>query len=215
MKHLKNSLTVILLLVSFSSFAQSGNPKLEEALKKGLALMNAARVQEDFHKSANYFERIAQVETKAWMPLYYAAYSNLVAGLENLDKNTRDNLWDKGLAEIEQANILSPDNSEIYALKGYLEYMKLSIDPQSRLKYMGQSAASLAQAKKINPDNPRIYLITGQNTLYTPDAFGGGKAKAKPILELAAAKFAIFKADNPLMPDWGAERVKVLLAQCN
>jgi hypothetical protein len=215
MKNLKNTLTVFLLVFSVNAFSQSNNPKLEQALTKGIDLIAAAKGSEDFLKSANYFERIAQVETKAWIPHYYAAYSSLMAGVENTDRNIKDQLWDKGLVEIEQADKLSPENSEIFALKGYLEYMKLSIDPQSRLQYMGQSAASLAQAKKLNPENPRIYLVSGQNTFYTPEAFGGGKKNAKPLLEAAAAKFAIFKTDSPLMPNWGEDRLKFLLAQCN
>jgi hypothetical protein len=166
MKILRNTLTVFLLVIGFNAFSQSNNPKLEQALTKGLDMIKAAKGSEDFLKSANYFERIAQVETKAWMPQYYAAYSNLIAGVEDPDNKLKDQLWDKGLLEIEQADRLSPENSEIYALKGYLEYMKLSIDPQSRLTYMGQSAASLAQAKRLNPENPRIYLISGQNTFW-------------------------------------------------
>lgn len=215
MKNLKNILVLLLLTCSVNSFAQNSNPKLDEAIKKGLEMIIKSKGSEDFIKSANHFERIAQVETKAWLPQYYAAYSNMIAGIETEDKATKDKLWDKGLQQVEQANTLSPENDEIYALKGYLEYMKLSIDPQSRLNYMGESAASLEHAKKINPDNPRVYLISGQNKFYTPEAFGGGKTNAKPILETAAAKFTIFNATNPLMPDWGSERVKVLLAQCN
>jgi hypothetical protein len=92
--------------------------------------------------------------------------------------------------------------------------MKMSIDPQARLSLMAESSASLGKAKALNPDNPRIYLINGQNIFYTPEAFGGGKAKAKPILENAVAKFAIFKAATDLDPIWGAERAKTLLAQC-
>jgi hypothetical protein len=215
MKILKNTLALFLLIFSLNSAAQTNNPKLDEAIKKGLGMIAASKDPEAFIKSGNYFERISLVETEAWLPPYYAAYSHLIAGIQTEDKNIKDKLWDKALLEVEQANNLSPENSEIYALKGYLEYMKLSIDPQSRLSYMGQSASSLAHAKKIDPENPRIYLINGQNKFYTPEAFGGGKANAKPILETAVVKFAIFKAVNPLMPDWGSELVTSLLAQCN
>jgi hypothetical protein len=215
MKNLRNILTALLLIAGLNSLAQDPNPKLDGALSKGLEMINASKSSEDLLKSANYFERIAQVETKAWLPQYYAAYANLLAGIETADKDIKDQLFDKGLQEVDQANGLSQENSEIYALKGYVEYMKLSIDPQSRLKYMAASATSLEHAKKINPENPRVYLISGQNKFYTPEAFGGGKMTAKPILDTAAAKFVIFKATSPLMPNWGLERVKVLLSQCN
>lgn len=215
MKNLTKSLTVLLVIFSFNSFAQNSNEKFQTGVKKGLEMLTTAQSSTDFLKMSNYFERIAQAETKEWLPPYYAAYGNLLAGLMISEKAMQDQYFDKALIEIEQAKVLSAENSEIYALKGYIQYMKMSIDPQARLSFMGASATSLGKAKALNPDNPRIYLINGQNTFYTPEAFGGGKAKAKPILENAVAKFAIFKPASEIAPMWGSERAKALLAQCN
>jgi len=208
------SIGLFLLAFSMNSTAQTINLKFQQAIGKGQELLKTAQGAPDFVKSANYFERVAQVETQEWLPTYYAAYSNLIAGLTSTDNAAKDQYWDKALAEVEQAQGVSKDNSELYALKGYLEYMKLSIDPRARLSYMSASAESLGKAKELDPENPRVYLIMGQNTFYTPEAFGGGKLKAKPVLETAAAKFAIFKPANELAPNWGAERVNELLAQC-
>lgn len=214
MKKAIYSIGLFLLACSVNSTAQTTNPKFHQAIMKGQELLKTAQGSQDFVQSANYFERVAQVENKEWLPAYYAAYSNLVAGLMSTDNAAKDQYWDKALIEVEQAGALFKDNSEIYALKGYIQYMKLSIDPRTRLSYMTASAVSLAKAKELNPENPRVYLIMGQNTFYTPETFGGGKAKAKLVLETAAAKFAIFKPENELAPNWGAERVKELLAQC-
>jgi len=215
MKNLKTPIVLLLILFSIHGVAQTSNGKLELAVKKGLDLMSAAQTSDGFLKAANHFERIAQVEVKEWTPSYYAAYNNLVAGLISQDKTLKDQYWDKALLEVDQANAVSPDNSEIYALKGYIQFMKMSVDPQARMSFMGLSAASLGKAKALNPDNPRIYLIIGQDTFYTPEAFGGGKAKAKPLLEEAVAKFATFKAKSAIDPNWGLESAKSLLAQCN
>jgi len=215
MKNLTKSLTLILVVFSLNSFAQTSNEKFQTGIKKGLEMLNTAQSSNDFLKMSNYFERIAQAETKEWLPPYYAAYGNLLAGLMIDDKALQDQYFDKALTEIDQANLLSAENSEIYALKGYIQFMKMSVDPQARLSYMGASATSLGKAKILNPDNPRIYLINGQNTFYTPEAFGGGKIKAKPILENAVAKFTIFKPASENAPMWGAARAKALLAQCN
>lgn len=214
MKNVFKSLTLMLVMISFSSFAQTTHDKFQTGVKKGLEMLKAAQSSDDFLKTSNYFERIAQAETKEWLPPYYAAYSNLTAGLMNKDKALQDQYFDKALLQIEQSNILSADNSEIYALKGYIQFMKMSVDPQSRLSFMGASAASLGKAKTLNPENPRIYLINGQNTFYTPEAYGGGKTKAKPILENAVSKFAIFKPGTEIDPMWGSERAKALLDQC-
>jgi hypothetical protein len=214
MKKVINTIGLFLLLTSMNSFAQTSNEKFQQAVLKGRELLKNAKGPEDFVKSANYFERVAQAESKEWLAPYYAAYSNLVAGLTSTDNAVKDQYWDRALIEVDQAAALSNNNSEIYALKGYIQYMKLSVDPQNRLSFMTESAESLATAKSLNPENPRIYLIMGQNTFYTPEAFGGGKEKAKPILEAAAAKFAIFKPANEIEPNWGAERTSELLAQC-
>lgn len=214
MKNLFKSFILMLVMISFSSFAQTTNDKFQTGVKKGLDLLKTAQSSDDFLKSSNYFERIAQAESKQWLPPYYAAYSNLIAGLMNKDKALQDQYFDKALIQIDQANSLAADNSEIYALKGYIQFMKMSVDPQSRLSFMGAAAASLGKAKVLNPENPRIYLINGQNTFYTPEAFGGGKTKAKPILENAVSKFAIFKPATEIEPMWGAERAKELLDQC-
>lgn len=213
MKNLKTTLTLALIAFGLSTFAQSATEKFQMGMKKGLQMLSISKGTDGFTATANYFERIAQAEAKEWTPYYFAAYSNLIAGLTTTDKATKDQYLDKALAEIHKSDSLSRNNSEIYALKGYVEYIKLSVDPQGRLAMMSASAASLAKAKVLNPENPRIYLISGQNTFYTPEAFGGGKVKAKSILETAAAKFAIFKPATPLEPNWGAEQVKELLAQ--
>jgi len=215
MKNLTTSITLLLIMISLNSFGQANTTKFQTGVKKGLDMLKTAESPADFLKTSNYFERIAQVETKEWLPSYYAAYANLIAGLTSKDKPLQDQYYDKALVQIDQSDALSAENSEIYALKGYIQYMKMSIDPQSRLSFMGMSRSSLGKAQALNPGNPRIYLINGQNTFYTPEAFGGGKTKAKPILENAVAKFAIFKAASEIAPSWGSERAKTLLAQCN
>jgi len=215
MKQLTKSFILMLMFFSLNSFAQNSDGKFQTGVKKGLEILKSSMVSDDFLKVSNYFERIAQAEPKEWLPPYYAAYGELLAGLTISDKALQDQYFDKALLAIDQANNLSAENSEIFALKGYIQFMKMSIDPQARLSFMSAAAASLGKAKALDPDNPRIYLINGQNTFYTPEAFGGGKAKAKPILENAVTKFAIFKPSSTIAPTWGSDRAEELLAQCN
>lgn len=214
MKTLMKSITLLFVLISLNSFAQNAGPKFIQATNSGLELIANAKGAEDYLKAENQFERIAAVETKEWLPSYYAAYCHLYAGYMTADKELKDQYWDKALQEIDKADVLSANNSEIYALRGALQFMKMSVDPRTRMYLMGQSAESLQKAATLNPENPRTDLIRGQNIFYTPEAFGGGKAKAKSLLESAVAKFAIFKPANTIEPNWGAESAKALLAQC-
>jgi len=65
----------------------------------------------------------------------------------------------------------------------------------------------------LNANNPRLYYLQGMSLFNTPEQFGGGKAKAKPVLEKAVA---LFKAEQvkPLHPNWGDKEAINSLAQC-
>jgi hypothetical protein len=60
------------------------------------------------------------------------------------------------------------------------------VDPQSRWSTYGQEGAGyLNKAKQLNPNNPRLYYLEGAGIFGTPEQFGGGKTKAKPVLQKA------------------------------
>jgi hypothetical protein len=209
------SLTIIsIVFILLSSIAFGQSPKYQEAMLKGLSSLANAKTSDEYLTTANSFERIAQIERKDWLPLYYSAYSNLTAGLFSKDNSFKDQYWDKALQQAQKADSLSANNSEIFTLKGHIQFMKATVDPQSRMSFFGTSAASLEKAKALNPDNPRPYLVQGQDTFYTPSAFGGGKKAAKPFLEIAVEKFAKFKTATELSPSWGAKQAQKLLAEC-
>jgi len=188
MKTLK--LTFILLITAFSLKAQTAN-NYTAAMQKGLALIDSAHTAEQFTAAANFFERIAATETKEWLPQYYAGFCNMhVAILGKQANDIKDDLYDKAMAYAEKADALKPANSEVLVLEGYITFMKMSVAPQQRAMTMIPKANGLLEkAIAINPENPRAYLVQGQDTFYTPEAFGGGKAKAKGILLTAAGKY--------------------------
>ncbi|MXV14585.1 hypothetical protein [Hufsiella ginkgonis] len=212
MKTLKFTFTLLMITMAATVFAQGG--KYETAMQKALASLDSAETSAGFIGTANQFERISAVAAKEWLPAYYAAYSNLLAGLVTADNRQKDQLLDKALLEIGQAETLSPDNSEIWTVKGYVQFMKMSIDPMSRMALMSAANTSLEKAKTLDPANPRPWFVQGQNTFYTPEAFGGGKKAAKTMLENAGAKYAAVKTTAALMPAWGEKRCLTLLSQC-
>ena len=78
-----------------------------------------------------------------------------------------------------------------------------------------EATAALENAKKADPTNPRPYMLDGQSVMNTPEAFGGGKANAKPLLQKAVDLFATFKPASELHPSWGKKQAESLLAQCS
>jgi len=208
------TLTIAFFLITLTSFAQAD--KYTIAIQKGITIIDSAKTAENFTDAANYFERIATAEQKEWLPNYYAAFNHLNSALVGTQNSeAKDAIYDKAMVFADKADVLMPNHSEVYALKAYIVFMKMAVSPQARAMTMiPQSAALTEKAIALNPENPRAYLMKGQQLFYTPEAFGGGKAKAKPVLMVAAEKFDNFKAVG-LAPNWGKGRCQGLLKQVN
>ena len=92
---------------------------------------------------------------------------------------------------------------------------QMIVDPQSRWMTYGQEAAgALKKGMELDPNNPRLYYLQAMGIFGTPEQFGGGKEKAKPIFEKAVT---LFKSENskPLYPHWGQQQAEEKLAECS
>ena len=207
-------LTFLLLFIAGNMFAQS-NSKFEKTMVKQIDLLDKAKAGTDFVNAANAFERIANAETKEWLPLYYQAYALVLSSNDEKDNVKKDAVLDKALEIANKADKLSPDNSEIVTLQSWITSMKIGIDPATRGQKLGMEAGMLtAHAIELNPENPRPYFLQGTGLLFTPEQFGGGKAKALPVLEKAIEKFNAFKPANAMIPNWGKEIAQKMLDEC-
>lgn len=212
---MKNHINTVLIFIAISfcgskASAQSG---YDAAMSETLKSFAAAKSPDEFLAVANRFEQIGATAASAWEPLYYAAYSQLITGMIQENPSAKDQFFDKALELAESINKRSPENSEVLALKGYIQFMKMSVDPQNRLDLMAAAEASLEKAIALDPENPRPYFIKGQTTFYTPEFFGGGAKAAKPLLEKAMEKFNTFEPKTAFAPNWGKERAEMLLGQ--
>ena len=207
-------LSLTLIACGFVSLAQ--NAQYEGAMKGLLAKMGGATVPEAYQAVANGFERVANAETKEWLPRYYAAFNFIMQASMTQDKTKVDGILDMADKHLNDAMTVSPNNDEIKCLAAWAKSTRINVDPMSRgMKYGMESAQLLEEAKKINPSNPRIYFMQGQSAFYTPEAFGGGKVKAKALFEKAAELYTTFKVSSELMPNWGAEQTKKMIEECS
>lgn len=210
---MKKLLTLIVAMIAMNAFAQKS--KFELALKSNVDMMDTATTVETWQTITNNVERMAAAEKKEWLAQYYAGYANLLLGLRQADNQSKDSYYDRALSYVDKADSLQPDNSEIYALRGFALSMKIGVDPMNRGMTLGpQSGIYISKAKELDPTNPRPWMLQGQSAMYTPEQYGGGKAKALPLLETAVEKYKNFKLENPVMPHWGEKRTKDVLEQC-
>jgi hypothetical protein len=185
-------------------------------MKKNLSMFDSAKTAQDFQNIAAAFERIGDAEKTQWLPYYYAGLALSTMGWvdQNVDKDANA---EKIKSYCDKAEALTTDNadkSEIAALRNMAATQQMIVDPQTRWQTYGMEAAqALQQGMQENPNNPRLYYLQGQSLFNTPEQFGGGKDKAKPVFEKAVE---LFKAEQPkpLYPHWGQQQAVDMLAKC-
>jgi tetratricopeptide (TPR) repeat protein len=211
---MKTIIAAIALLATVSVNGQSD--KYADAMKKNLALFDSVKTTQDYQNLAAAFERIGDAEKTQWFPYYYSGLALSTMGWmdQNLDKDANS---EKIKSLCDKADALTTDNSdksEINTLRNMAATQQMMVDPQSRWQSYGQEAGSaLQKAMEENSNNPRVYYLQGMSLFNTPEQFGGGKDKAKPVFEKAVS---LYKTEQPkdFNPRWGKQQAEDMLAKC-
>ena len=207
---------IISILLNIISIGILPQDKLYiEKMKETIAIMDTAKSYKTLQLAANQFERIGGAMQNQWLPYYYSAYCYVQ--ISQMVKS--DEIKDLNVEKAEELNSIadkiSPDNSEIYVMKGFILQAKMNVDPMTRgFKYNRECLEMFEQAKVLDPENPRSYLWHGVNLYNTPAFMGGGKEKALPLLEKAIEKFDTYHLKSDFHPDWGKEYAEKTLNKC-
>ncbi len=209
---------MLFLLAAFSiqTAIFSQNDKYVAAMQKNLALFDSAKTAEDYTKLANTFERIGDAEKTQWLPYYYAGLALTTSGWipAVTDKDANAARVISFSAKAESIATSDADKAEILTLRNMAATQQMLVDPQNRWMTYGQAAGeALEKGLKLDPNNPRLYYLKGMSLFGTPEQFGGGKDKAKPVFEKAVA---LYKEKTPkeLYPRWGQQQAEDMILQC-
>jgi hypothetical protein len=200
----------VLCCTLFTAFAQSA--RYAAVMQKNIAQMDSARTVADLQDVAASFERVGDAEKTQWLPYYYAALAQTRVGWlpEVKDKDANAEKIKIYLTKAEAIE----KNAELYTIENMMSTQQMLVDPQTRWQnYGAQANVALQAGLKLDPNNPRLYYLQGESLFGTPEQFGGGKAKAKPVFEKAVA---LYKAaqPKPLYPTWGLREAEEKLALC-
>jgi hypothetical protein len=202
------------LLLTAACYAQSD--KYEGAMKQNVDQLDTVHSIPAFQDLENRFERIADAEKTQSLPYYYAAYCTVMTALAGGDVRKSDEIADKAETLISKAESLDKPNSETSVIRSMIATTRLMVDPQNRyMQYGPISSDAIQKAEQLDPSNPRPILLEGEAKFYTPEAYGGGKAVAKPILQKALSMFSAFKPASDIAPRWGQHATEYFLSMCN
>lgn len=182
------------------------NDQYEAAMEAAIKNLYQAQSTEALQAAGNAFERIANKETEKWHPPYYAAYAQIMLATRMEEASQQDLHLDRAQTHLEAAQNLSPDNSELLALEGFIYMMRIPIDPATRgPQYSGMSMGALQKAIALDPDNPRAQLLLSDMQYGTAQFFGSDTSEACGTLQKAIELFKTAKPEYKLDPDWGKE----------
>jgi hypothetical protein len=208
---MQKMILALALLVTLEVSAQTD--KYTEVMQKNIALLDSAKSIDELQSLAGTFDRIGDAEKTKWLPYYYAALAQTWVGW-NPATNDKDANSAKINAFLAKAEAIEK-NAEIYAVENMSATQQMLVDPQTRWMTNGKDAGiALQKGLQADPNNPRLYYLQGMSLLGTPEQFGGGKDKAKPLFEKS---LALYKSatPQPLYPTWGRQQAEDGLAQCN
>jgi len=212
---MKNLLIVLALILTINTTNANDSTAYYNALSAQIELLNKSKTVSEYQTVANAFERIAQKETSEWLPNYYAALSYLRAGFQNNQTLAeKDNYFDKAISLIDQAEEISPNNSELVALRGYALMGKLSADAANRGQSMSSKVMQLfGKAIQLNPENPRALYLMAQMEYGMSQFFGTGTEKA---CGMAKQSLTLFDQNQEVSinPNWGQAGAKEMAGRC-
>lgn len=209
---MKNLIYIILILMSVTGVAQKS--KFTRAILKGKEMLDKADTTTAFMSAANYFERIKLNEPEEWLPAYYQAKALAIVAMKG-DKQKKEELLNTALEVVQTAEVIER-NSELVALEGYVQMLRLTVDPATRGRTLSPVIFKLFnEALQLNPDNPRAMLFLGQMEYGTAQFFGSGVEKACEYIQKAQVLFESESDEDIILPTWGAESLPYYLKNCN
>ena len=204
---------MLFLFFTFPVLLKAQN--LEESLSNTLMKMDSVQNLSQMMSVSAQFDMIASKWENEWSSNYYAAYAKTIASFIAQDNKKKDLFLDEAEKYLEKIKAIDSQNDETWILAALITNARISVDGQNRgMQYGAVFNQYLSRAEKINPDNPRIYYLKGSSLFYTPEMYGGGKAKAKPLFEKAKGLFAKEAKTSVLKPIWGEKQNLDYLKQC-
>ena len=210
---MKKLLFAICLMTGIIAFSQTAYDKV---MTEKIASIEKHQTADEFTALANDFKRIGDKEKTQWLPYYYAAFSTIQKGrmamregkVADLDPIAAD-----AQKSLDLAMDLSKDNAENLILQKMIHGLKMMVNPQERFMSEGMLAAdALSKAEKIDAENPRLTLMKAEDTYYTPEQFGGSRARGLELFQKSLDQFKVYKTKSALDPNWGKGEAEYFIA---
>ena len=132
---------------------------------------------------------------------YWIAYAGYYKNLFYLKTGKREESSKALEAAIMAIDSVKDKNSELYALTAFLQSFSMQFNRNSAQALFSKIKQNAQKALDLDSTNVRAWYIMGNNDMYLPVAFGGGKMCEKYLLK--AISMPEQSVPDPTMPVWG------------
>jgi tetratricopeptide (TPR) repeat protein len=203
------------LLLAMNFAARATDDKYIEVMSKHIDALYKSHTPDEMQKAVNAFDRVANVEKEKWEPLYYSAFGNVQLANEEKEAAKKDGYLDLALASIEKAKTITPNNSEVIAMEGFIHMIRVTVSPAERgQQYSSKAFEAYQKALTINPNNPRALALMAQMEFGMAEYFKSPTTSACATAAKSIEKFETSKPESPLSPMWGKGMTEDLKAKC-
>ena len=202
---------VLLLAFTLTVVGAIAQPDYEKNMYKAFQLWEEGNPDE----ASALFERIATVETAAWLPNYYVALVNTTTAFESKDEKRVNALLTKAQTALDVELAKHPNNAELLVVQAMIHTAWIAFDPMTNGQKLSPVVSSIyAKAEKIAPQNPRVVFSKAQFALGSAQYFGTDTSSICSEIEKSLELFDTFKPESDLHPNWGKEFAEETLANC-
>ncbi len=207
--------TLILLFTLLTTLSY-GQDKYTAQMLKNIESVYNAKTTDEYQAAINSLERVGNAEKTKWEPFYYSAWGYLMMATSEKDGGKKDQLLDLSAEALKKANALNENESEIIALDGFIQMIRVTVDPATRgPKYSALAMQAYNKALAINSENPRALGLLAQMQFGMAKFFNSPTTEACTTAAKSLEKFQSYKSPNELAPVWGKGMSEGLVKQCS
>lgn len=210
------TLVAATLLSGSVAVAQQPVNRYQTVMTSLVAQMDTAESVTSNLETANAFARVATVEKSQWLPHYYSALCTVMAAFGEKDVNKIDPLCLQASQWLDEADRVSPNNSEVYCVKAMIALARIKVNMMTRgLEGITVAQTQLEKAMQLDENNPRVYFLLGQQAFNTPERLGGSKKEALAYFEKSIT-LAEAQRDRATTIDvnWGRKTAERMASMC-
>ncbi len=188
--------------------------KIEDVLQQTYTAFDTTMVYSKKLAACNKFKLIAAKWPDNWAANFYAAWSIAILSYVEPDNDKKDPMLDEADKYYAKIAYMDSTSDEVNALGALLANVRIGVNPMMRYQKYGEIASKYyAKALSINPKNARVFHMKANGIFYTPEAFGGGAARALPLYEKADSLF-VYDSQDIMKPHWGKRANDFMMQQC-